>query len=1185
MKFAFILALTTLAVAPFQSLAAESFYDDSKPLFSMRPDEKKSSNLIGRFGPVGMGIELIQPAFTMRVHGIEPDSPAAAAGLKPGLIIESINGRKLEKIDPRIQLGNMITEAEAKDGVIKMLVADKPGESTREVVVKIPVLGPYSPTWPMDCPKSDKIVRNMAEYLKAGGAGKSFGSLGMLFLLSTGEEGDLEPVRQWVHGLPTSLKDRPFHTWNAGYGHLALCEYYLRTGDAKALPAIQAVVDYALEAENNGGWGNRSAISGLNYGGGGGHLNAGGVPLATFLILAKECGAKMPDDQLLRIIRHFHRFAGRGGVAYGNGKPEGSYTDNGKNGALAFTMAAAASLSPQGEKSIYAKARDTNARFSFYSTSYMLHGHTGGGIGEIWRSSAMGLLAEKLPVQHRSFMNERRWHYELSRRHDGSFAILGGERYDNPEWGTGYALTYTVPRKTLRLTGAPRSPHSKAFDLPERIWGNTEDDDFVNPEPIAYPDGSKPDFSKETLPEAGGMALQRIAADALADDDLRRHIRNPDFNTRCYFLKAVVQRDLPFLMEMLDSNDARLRRLGLMAIVSAREKFLTPDVFQRVAEMVAKPEESWYVKEHALVVLAAGTPDQIAGQIDTIVPYLEHEEWWLRHSALQAVTPVAADKRVYQKVIPALGRMLRSNHHMNVAGTIRWGALPGILRQAEPEIAELARKEFGEAYASFIEFQHSMPDVSDRVNDGMRAEIAHSLTKVPGGYDVLFQIAKQRSPSANLPYEDLFLEADPSDFSPELRAEVANLVKTRLIPRYIGKNRDLLLRELANEAIPGGFYYREPRLFELVSLFQRMGIKDYDWRDFGPEMAAMKWHYHSFDPPETQAWDVDKPRFRKITLPAGFEKWTDPAFDPAQCGWKDGLQPFGATHGKLAKPGACPLDFCRHGLPMQTLWEKEVQLLRGKFKFPELKDGHRYRLVVGGMSHVGAGEGFNIHLNGKPFFSRERGVGRREGSMPISAHIDKSWWPEFAKGEVDLAVMSFMGVHKGTKSRHLSIWIQEMKIPDLGPEVILHSATLVPMESTAWQALQDLDNNDLDPEVGKFLWDGKFAPVSAQTGRWKSVGIVKSPDAFDPKVRPDSRGIRFKEIELKADGKTASPLMIHSGGVLMDLKTNEALQMQVKSIDGTDYLFIETGGFDTKHGMDWKPQWEVLVRDSGVPGR
>ncbi|MEN8783935.1 MAG: hypothetical protein ABF379_06205, partial [Akkermansiaceae bacterium] len=46
---------------------AEGFYKNANGLFSTRPGEEKSLQSIDRFGPVGIGIELIQPAFTMRI--------------------------------------------------------------------------------------------------------------------------------------------------------------------------------------------------------------------------------------------------------------------------------------------------------------------------------------------------------------------------------------------------------------------------------------------------------------------------------------------------------------------------------------------------------------------------------------------------------------------------------------------------------------------------------------------------------------------------------------------------------------------------------------------------------------------------------------------------------------------------------------------------------------------------------------------------------------------------------------------------------------------------------------------------------------------------------------------------------------------------------------------------------------
>ena len=55
---------------------------------------------------------------------------------------------------------------------------------------------------------------------------------------------------------------------------------------------------------------------------------------------------------------------------------------------MAIAMAAAANLHPKGEESVYARARDIQATKGLYSTSWLFHGHTGGGIGEFWRGQS-----------------------------------------------------------------------------------------------------------------------------------------------------------------------------------------------------------------------------------------------------------------------------------------------------------------------------------------------------------------------------------------------------------------------------------------------------------------------------------------------------------------------------------------------------------------------------------------------------------------------------------------------------------------------------------------------------------------------------------------------------------------------------------------------------------------------------
>lgn len=122
----------------------ESYYTEPI-LFHYFPQENKSRNHIGRMGPTGVHLELLKPAFTMHITAVDEGSPAAATGkLKKGQFIESINGQVLEDIDPRIILGNLITEAEATDGKLKLMVKEKRDSKAFPVIMQIPVLGTYS---------------------------------------------------------------------------------------------------------------------------------------------------------------------------------------------------------------------------------------------------------------------------------------------------------------------------------------------------------------------------------------------------------------------------------------------------------------------------------------------------------------------------------------------------------------------------------------------------------------------------------------------------------------------------------------------------------------------------------------------------------------------------------------------------------------------------------------------------------------------------------------------------------------------------------------------------------------------------------------------------------------------------------------------------------------------------------
>ncbi|SVA71357.1 uncharacterized protein METZ01_LOCUS124211 [marine metagenome] len=1179
-------------LAPVQG---ESFYKSPNGVFSTRPDQKKSLYNIKRFGPVGMGIDLIQPAFTMRIAHIEEGSPAAETGkLAKGQIIESINGQALKDIDPRIQLGRILAEAEATDGILKFAVK---GE-TDPVIVKVPVLDAYSKTWPLDCPKSDKIVRGVADYLSQPDTQKGLADIGMLFLLSTGEAKDLEVVRAWAR------KVKPHrYPWYIGYGGMPLAECYLRTGDPEILANVQEWVDNAAKTQHNDAWAGRgSALT--SYGKG--HLNAAGTHVVTFLMLAKECGAKVPDHMFNGALRHFFRYAGRGNNPYGDDRPEVGFVDNGKNGKLAFAMAAAAALTLDGENSLYAQARDVCAIQSFYTTSFMLHGHTGGGIGEIWRSAAMGLMHEKKPKQYRDFMDSRKWHYDLSRRFDGSFGILGGSGYDKEQWGVAYPLTYTIPRKTLRITGAPRTKYSKPYQLPKQPWGVKADNVFLSFEAVPDKNGKKQDLSGETLAVDSSMAFIRRfhGSEQPTDDEIRRYVHHQEHNIRNIAAYKALGINSGYIgwksgggkvrmnlvMEFLKHHDPRVRRVMFGALLG-KPDVLNPEIFELAVRAVKDPAESWWVKDAALQLIGRGSTEEILPHVDLLLSYLKHEEDWLKNAALTALTPVAADQRCYQRVLPAIGDLIRSNQRVSVTRGLA-GSIRAKIKAAGPEVQKLATDTLKETYTGY-EGAKTAPgglDTTSTFEFHLEA-IAESLADVPGGLDILYEIARQRKPKEILPYKEFFLRADSSRFGPKLKKAINPIIMEELIPEYVGRNR-AKLKQLAGGEIQSGYPGGSRDSIDgLVALYDRAGYKDYGWKMF-MDLRNAEWTYHSFDPIASEQVPFDQliTRYRKVTLPKGLEDWF--AADHASPSWKRAQSPFGHYMGKLPtgpvhKCGSgCVGPGCYGATKINTFWEEEVLLLRQHFEVPSVKPGHRYRLRVNDGNHVGSGGGHVIYINGEQLIETQKCNGRGSGGRPKGAYITRDFMDDFKGGKVCITVMTFLRNNDKYKVKpskpvpqgKFSLHIEEQKLPPMEDDLVFKSASIVPMLSSEWQVKQDPEDREQSASAVKYRWDGRFVNNPKISGSWKVIAQVGDVTDFDPAKKTRVNRPPFSSLNLKEGGRTDSPVWAWSGDILMDLTKFQALKMQPRNIGDRDYLFVEVGGFGTRSKPGWKSQLLVLAR-------
>jgi len=847
-------------------LPEDSYYKDY-PLFHWYPAENSTKpQSVYRFGPVGIGIDLTIPAFGMKVKNIEEGSPAAATGiLKAGQIIESINGKGLKDIDPRVLLGNIITQAEATDGKIILMVKETESSKAQAVGIQIPVLGAYSPTWPINCHKSDKIVRGEADYLAQ--RGNPLGALahdqGLLFLLSTGEGKDLEVARRWVKQAVDATKDQEVSRaipWAIGYGAPAYCEYYLRTGDESVLPLIKKIADHAARLMYNNGWNQRTEVN-FKYG----HMNAAGLHVVKFLLLAKECGVAVDEYTLLSSLRHFFRYAGRGNVSYGDGMPEKGFVDNGKVGGLAFAMAAAAALTPEGEDSVYAKARDVSAVKSFYSTSWMLHGHTGGGIGEIWRSSAMALMHDKKPTKFREFMDNRTWHLDLSRRYDGSMTILRdtdySRGYDTEFWGSGYAMTYTIPRKTLRMTGAPPSKYSKRYKLPTRPWGTAADDAFYSLAPAPTPDGKTIDVDAEKLAtDASWPIIRKLNQDKISDDVLLLYAGHPDYNVRQATAERIRGLGRDELMPVLfKSPDARVRQAGLMVLcidtfgmTTIPAERVTKEICGYLSKMIADPNESWWVAQNAMMALSLAKPEYIAPSMDALLKWLNNDDWWMQRAAITALKPLATDPKYGPTIIPAIANTAAYSTSGGLMSSIP--KIAADLAKASPSVQKLGFDSFASAYERYPT-RLNAPGGADMQNalPYLQGELANAVVSFPGGFDQLFKIGRKIMPDEALPYKQLYFKEDFKKFGPELAKIMPTIVLEDVIPEYIGENMDAVLDETRWATIqekPKKDQFAVGALDGLVSLYQEIGIKDYAWHVFGNSRDKIQWDYHSYAAPD-----------------------------------------------------------------------------------------------------------------------------------------------------------------------------------------------------------------------------------------------------------------------------------------------------------------------------------------------
>ncbi len=393
--------------------------------------------------------------------------------------------------------------------------------------------GRFGADYPANCAKSDRIARELLEYLVAHQRDDgSFGNpvhdtFAPLALLSGGDVRHLPAVERCVRRLcattrasdPEARESLP--NWKYMGAALVLGEYYLATRAAWVLPELQEVHDFIAAGQyldmsqinprakeshphsfpkgprdSHGGWGHNPGFEG--YG-----------PIAMITAqgtlayaMMSRCGIAVDRSRHDAAYAFLKRGSGTNGyVWYGDslGGREDGWADMGRTGAAAIAHA----MSPYPDAAYRDRARLHAKVIGLHPQSFPdTHGSPAMGMA----FTALGASVD--PASFRALMDANRWWFALAQCADGSYYYQPNR--DNAGYGADARMTassvtafiLSIPKRGLAMTGkgGPVAP-------------------IVPAAPTARSGGAKP---LKVFILAGQSNMQGHAAlstfDAMADD-------------------------------------------------------------------------------------------------------------------------------------------------------------------------------------------------------------------------------------------------------------------------------------------------------------------------------------------------------------------------------------------------------------------------------------------------------------------------------------------------------------------------------------------------------------------------------------------------------------------------------------------------------------------------------------------
>lgn len=375
------------------------------------------------------------------------------------------------------------------DGKLKLSV--RRDGKVKEVVLTVgKTYGSYAPTFPANCPKSEKIRGELLALLANNqDEHGSFRDLladfyAPLALLASGEARYMPNVTRAVERIVREAGQNHGNgaliNWHFMNWAIVTSEYYLATGDKRVLPTIQTIHDLIVKSQYldmaqinpsvkeshadaypkdprqaHGGWGHNPGFEGY------GPISMITGQGALAYALMQRCGIQVDRVRHDAAYNFLHRGTGANGYVWYGDSPAGhdDWADMGRTGATAIANMLAPYPEPGYRQRAMAHARVMGLHPESFPDT---HG-----------SPMMGMVYQSLgsnvdPQCFRRVMDANRWWFTMAQCGDGTFYYPPNR--DSSGYGNTnrvmasavVALIYLIPEQTLYITGKQPPKPAKA---------------------------------------------------------------------------------------------------------------------------------------------------------------------------------------------------------------------------------------------------------------------------------------------------------------------------------------------------------------------------------------------------------------------------------------------------------------------------------------------------------------------------------------------------------------------------------------------------------------------------------------------------------------------------------------------------------------------------------------------------